>query len=201
MKCETALPLSIAAVSLFLLFPQIGQARSVEGRNLASATVTQSAAPIAGENEAKLMVPAQGVLVQRVDARKMQPGQQFRVKLSDTIQLKSGPELPNGTDLVGTIVTDHMKVNGTSRLALRFTQAKLKDGTVVPIKATIVEVLPPDYGYWASYGYQNLKDIWNARARPGTGAFSDPIWQNQFCFRDQNALMMTVSGSNNYGQN
>jgi hypothetical protein len=36
-----------------------------------------------------------------------------------------------------------MQSGGTSKLTLNFTQAKLKDGTIVPIKATIVGVYPP----------------------------------------------------------
>ena len=36
-----------------------------------------------------------------------------------------------------------MNQSGTSKLALRFTEAKLKNGQSVPIKATIVGIAPP----------------------------------------------------------
>jgi hypothetical protein len=98
----------------------------------------------AAMHEATLMVPAQALLKQSLDARKLQPGHVFKAELRDTVHLKNGPELPRGTMLIGMVSRDNMKTLGKSRLALRFTQARLKDGKVIPIKATIVGVLSPN---------------------------------------------------------
>jgi hypothetical protein len=95
------------------------------------------------------MVPAQAILENEIDARKMQPGQQFRATMSEAVRLKNGPELPRDTVLVGTIATDQMHAGGTSTLALRFSKAELRDGKVVPIEADIMGVAPPpDGGTW-----------------------------------------------------
>ncbi len=93
------------------------------------------------------MIPVDASLQRNLDARKDKPGAEFEARLNSTVHLKNGPKLPSGTMLLGTVTTDHMRVRGTSRLALRFTEAKLKDGKDIPIKATIVNVSQPNYGY------------------------------------------------------
>lgn len=45
--------------------------------------------------------------------------------------------------LVGTIATDQMRAGGTSTLALRFTEALMKTGKMVPIRADIMGVAGP----------------------------------------------------------
>jgi hypothetical protein len=143
MKREAAISLSIAAVSMSLLFPTITQAKNRNDLPTAPNVTNQTFAA----EQAKLMVPVEVTLGDNLDARKMQPGQQFKAKLGETIHLKNGPELPRGTVLIGAIGTDPMQMDGKPTLALRFTQAKLKDGKVVPIRATILEVLQPNQGH------------------------------------------------------
>ena len=95
-----------------------------------------------------MMVPAEANLAKAVDANKMQPGKQFTAKLTQTVHLKNGPALPRGTVLIGAVSTDDMQLSGSSKLALRFTQAQLSSGKTVPIKATIVGIAPsgtPEY--------------------------------------------------------
>lgn len=110
------------------------------------------------------MVPARAALVENLDADKTKPGSRFEATLSKTVKLDNGPELPEGTVLLGTVATDDMNVKGTSKLALRFTEAKLKDGMVVPIKATIVGVYKPRednfQGYPVAPGDQ-VPNSWN----------------------------------------
>jgi hypothetical protein len=84
------------------------------------------------------MVPATAMLLETLDARKMQPGADFKAKLDNKVHLANGPELPSGSVLVGTVVNDDMNIHGNVKLAVRFTEAQLKDGQTVPIKATIV---------------------------------------------------------------
>lgn len=151
MKREVALSLSIAFASIALLSPQISLARNVKGSQ-ASKNINNSA----GRREAMRMVPAQVALVKRLDAKKLQSGKQFQATLNKTIYLKNGPALPRGTKLIGTVAVDHMQAGGTSRLALRFSKAELKNGKIVPIKATIVGVFPPALNSFDYYA--NLND-------------------------------------------
>jgi hypothetical protein len=138
MKREAAISLSIAVCSLALLLPNNVQARTAKNPPDVPNTST------AGQGEAARMVPARAALVKTLDAKKMEPGQQFQATLSSKVQLKNGPELPRGTLLIGTVVNDNSQTSGTLKLALRFTQAQLKNGQTVPIRATIVGVFAPD---------------------------------------------------------
>ncbi|MFZ0743360.1 MAG: hypothetical protein WAM85_03095 [Terracidiphilus sp.] len=141
MKTGTALTLSIAAFSLAFLSPNIARSQNTQSAETSQAATNSPG----GSNEAMQMVPARAALIQNLDARRAKPGQEFRAKLSDTVHLKNGTELPHGTTLIGVVATDKMETAGQSRLALRLTQADLKDGKVVPIKATIVGVFPPEF--------------------------------------------------------
>ncbi|MGH9604785.1 MAG: hypothetical protein ACRD3N_03695 [Terracidiphilus sp.] len=140
MNRQALVSASIAAC-LIVLGPNLAQARSSAGAHSSAATMSSHA----GSQEAQRMVPARADLVKTLDARNLQAGQQFKAQLRDTIHLKNGPTLPRGTVLVGKVVTDKMNSDGqTSTFALRFTQANLKDGKSVPIKATIVGVYAPE---------------------------------------------------------
>jgi hypothetical protein len=144
-KTGAAIALSVAAFSFALVSPNFAEGQNAQNRETAQA---QQGAMNAsrGHNEAMQMVPARAALVKTLDARKARQGEQFQAKLSQTVQLKNGPKLPSGTQLIGVVGSDDMQngENGTSKLALRFTEAKLKDGKVVPIKATIVGVFAPE---------------------------------------------------------
>ena len=84
------------------------------------------------------MKQASALLVGNLDAVKDQPGSTVSAKLQGKVNLSDGTELPKGTILLGKITTDDMQQQGTKKLALRFDQARLKDGTTIPIRATIV---------------------------------------------------------------
>jgi len=96
------------------------------------------------QHEATLMKPANALLVESLDAVKNQPGYTVSAKLQGKVNLSDGTELPKGTILLGKITTDDTQ-QGAKTLALRFDQARLKDGTTVPIRATIV-------GFYAASG-------------------------------------------------
>ncbi len=137
--------ITTAAVSFALLYSQHvcaqnatpGAANSPDPPNaIASGTPTV----------ATQMVPAEAALIGKIDARKAQAGQEFRAKLSETVHLKDGTELPHGTQLIGTIASDDAQ-GDTLKLALSFTKAELKDGKVVPITAMIVGLQQPGNSY------------------------------------------------------
>jgi hypothetical protein len=100
----------------------------------------------AAHHEATLMRPASALLVGNLDAVKDQSGYTVSAKLEGKVSLSDGTELPRGTVLLGKITTDDMQQQGTSKLALRFDQARLKNGTTVPIRATIVGFYAPAEG-------------------------------------------------------
>ncbi len=144
MKLQTTLPLSIAALSLAMLLSASAQTADQYG-SMQGSTSSQSAnMPPSGMGEAMRMVPARAALNRSLNADKAKPGEDFRAILAKKVQLDNGPLLPKGTVLIGKITTDDMNESGASKLALRFTQAKLKDGQVIPIKATIVGVYQPE---------------------------------------------------------
>jgi hypothetical protein len=130
MKSLQILAIAVAAALPFSLHAQ-------------SVSQDSSSTADAGQQEATLMVPANAALLQTIDASKIESGSQFKVKLAETVHLNNGPDLHSGTILVGTVTKDGEQ-SGAPKLTLRFTQATLKDGTVVPIKATIVGVAKPD---------------------------------------------------------
>ena len=86
------------------------------------------------------------MLVNGLDAVKDQSGRTVSAKLVDKINLSNGTELPRGTVLLGKVTADDMQEQGVSKLALRFDQARLKNGTTVPVRATIVGFYSPSYG-------------------------------------------------------
>ncbi len=136
MKRKSIFTISIAFAACALLYPGSASAQNSTAASSVDPIVPTSVA----QNEASQMVAADAVLDSGIDAKKVQPGEQFQATLSDTVHLKNGTELPRDTVLVGTITTDQMGEGSTSTLALRFTQAKLKDGKVIPIQAEIMGI-------------------------------------------------------------
>lgn len=111
------------------------------------------------------MVRARAALLKDLDAKKIKANSKFEAKLADKVHLKNGKELPSGTVLIGTVTADKMSSTGLSRLAIDFTQAKLKNGTMIPIHATIVGVAGPETysadGYDVAPGDQ-MPNTWQA---------------------------------------
>jgi hypothetical protein len=97
----------------------------------------------AERQEAQEMVPAQAYLRHKIDAKDCKAGSQFTATLAKDVQLKNGPKLDRGTELIGTVATDTMHKDNT-RLALRITQARTKDGKSIPLKATVVGIYAPE---------------------------------------------------------
>jgi len=91
-----------------------------------------------GAREATQMVRARAELLRPVDAKKDQAGAPVEAKLTKRVKLTDGTELPSGTVLRGQVAADDMQAEGTSKLALRFDEARLKNGVSVKVKATIV---------------------------------------------------------------
>jgi hypothetical protein len=131
MKREAMLSLSAAVLCLFFA-PIAAQARPLD-----TSSKSMNGNISAQKAVAQRMVPAQAMLKNTLDARNARDGQQFQAALNDSVTLKNGQKLPRGTVLVGRIVADQAHPNGNSKLTLRFTQARLKGGKMIPIKAMI----------------------------------------------------------------
>jgi hypothetical protein len=144
MKTRTSLIVSLSSACLILVGSQLSGAQSPSAGTDSAAVDSHVTAEL---------VPAEVELNKTLDARKDQPGSLFEARLDGTVHLKDGTELPNGTILVGKVATDQMNSNGTSRLALQFTEAKLKDGKTIPIEATIVGISGPSESYDGSSNY------------------------------------------------
>lgn len=129
----------LAAASLVLLSPQLSQAQGTTGNS----AMKSSTAPMTGRAEAMNMVRGRAAVTDTLDAKRLKPGEQFKVRLADTVHLKDGRELPHGATLLGLVSSDNLQP-GSAKLVLTLSKAKLKDGTVIPIKATIVGVFPPE---------------------------------------------------------
>jgi hypothetical protein len=161
MKTIGHVSLSVAALSMALFLPAAYAQNSMQTDNSQNSTkwTNQEA-----HQQANEMVPAQAYLLHKLDAKNMKPGAQFTARLSETVHLKNGPELPKGTELIGKVATDEMQLKGTSKLALSINEARLKDGKMIPVKATIVGVYGPEtesqQGYNVAPGEEEAND-WN----------------------------------------
>ena len=145
---------SLTVATAFLALPLFLVAQNSQNTN----------AQDAGQSEAQRMVPANADLLNTLNSKDLHDGSTFNVKLSQTVKLDDGTRLPSGTMLLGRVATDDMQTQGTSKLAIRLTQAQLKNGKVIPIKATIVGVASPESidseGYPESAGNQ-VPNSWN----------------------------------------
>jgi hypothetical protein len=139
-----SIALSVAALSFALTAPLFAQDTSSQTSQPVplQAPPSTKVAPHAAE-QAQRMVTARAMLEKTLDAGKDKSGDTFETKLGDTVHLDNGVELPKGSMLMGKVVDDDMNVGAASKLALRFTAVRLKDGTIVPVKATIVGMYPP----------------------------------------------------------
>jgi hypothetical protein len=125
---------AVLAVAALLLTPSSLVFAQATGQN------PQAAADVASATqEANKMVSATAAFTTSVDSRSLTAGTQVKLKLQGKVRLENGPVLPSGTILVGQAVDDKSQT-GKATIALRFTEADLKNGQIVPIKATIVNV-------------------------------------------------------------
>jgi hypothetical protein len=167
MKREVAVSLCATVATLVFAFAQCAQAQdSSNPQSNSQWTDSQSnnnnGNPAEARQEAQQMVPAQVILLNDVSTKKSHEGDQVRAELrSRDVVLKNGTKLPSGTLLVGKI-TEAQASPGNVRLAMRFSDARLKDGQTVPVKATIVAIEPPgDEVDGIQQVHVSAQDVWN----------------------------------------
>jgi hypothetical protein len=132
----------LAIASVVLALPLLAYSQSATSQG--SQGTQNAQAPIRGHHEATLMKPARAVLLRSLDSVKDQNGSSIQAKLTQTVTLSNGTKLPKNSVLLGQVTQDDMHRQGMSKLALRFNEARLKDGTTVPVRATIVGYFSPN---------------------------------------------------------
>lgn len=90
------------------------------------------------------MVPARARLVHTLNAKKIKSGDPVTAKLDQTVNLPNEPSLKRNTVLVGhvdsVVASQH---HSTSKVVVTFNQAKLKNGSELPVKVTVMAVAGP----------------------------------------------------------
>jgi hypothetical protein len=112
---------------------------------LAAASVAQDAG--SGTTRQIQMVPAKAYLSKTLDAKKAKQGDPVTAKLLESIKIPDARELPSSTVLVGHI--DQVQASdkkSDSSIQVTFDKAQLKDGTQIPVKATVMQISPPNNG-------------------------------------------------------
>ena len=77
--------------------------------------------------KAREMVPAGASLTQTIDAGKVKQGDQVKATLNGKVQLKNGPELPSGTELIGQVTVDQMQNDGTYTISAGVYQCPVEE--------------------------------------------------------------------------
>jgi len=104
--------------------------------------------PVSGTQEPAphqiVMVPAKAELQKGLNAKKLKPGQTVTAKLEQTVNLPDEPALQRNTVLMGQVdAVEASQHHSNSEITVTFNQAKLKDGTVLPVKVTVMELAAP----------------------------------------------------------
>jgi hypothetical protein len=90
------------------------------------------------------MVPAKAELQKGLNAKKLRPGQTVTAKLVQTVNLPNEPALKKNTVLVGKVdAVEPSQHHSNSQITVTFNQARLKDGTVLPVKVTVMQLASP----------------------------------------------------------
>ncbi len=90
------------------------------------------------------MVSARVWLNKALDAKKAKADDLVTLKLLDDTKVSGGRDLPKNTVLLGHVDRVQASQNkGDSVMQVTFDKAQLKDGQLVPVKVTIMRILPP----------------------------------------------------------
>jgi len=117
---------------------------AISSLTLATAALALSGSAFAKAQSEKVQLVAGGAeLSSRLDSESAKAGEMIMARLTQTIKTSNGMKLPDGTELLGHVdQAQALSGNRGAELALTFDKAKMKDGKLVPIKATLVEVAP-----------------------------------------------------------
>jgi len=104
------------------------------------------------------LVSVNATLEHSLNSKDATQGQTVQAKLTDNAKTENGMKLDKGTLLLGKVEqVQKSNDNGPAKLSVTFDQAKLKDGRIVPVKATLLAVYPPNGGnYYPSTGSSSM---------------------------------------------
>lgn len=138
MKANVVSAIALAILTATAGAQQLQPVKATKSLVSASPSVTRSLSASFSMLQA---VPAKALLVNSVNSDTATVGAKVTARLTSGVKLQNGTVLAHGTRLLGTVnhVTPAAKgTNGT--VTLTFDRAELKDGTIVPVKAMIVDV-------------------------------------------------------------
>jgi hypothetical protein len=114
----------------------------------------------AGAASAQSLAGVSTQLVKPLDSETAAAGQAVAVKLNSGVKTPEGVKLPRGTELIGkvTAVTPAQKGSAAS-VTVVFTEAQLKGGKQIPVKATLLAAYPASEGVEAQYSASTMDTV------------------------------------------
>lgn len=113
-------------------------------QNNAASEAQQPASSAPAATRQIVMVPATAELQKGLNAKKLKPGETVTAKLNQKVNLPNEPALERNTVLLGHVdAVEASEHHSNSSLTVTFDQAKMKDGTVLPVKVTVMRVAAP----------------------------------------------------------
>ena len=114
----------------------------------------------AGAASAQSLAGVNTRLVKPLDSQSAAAGQVVTVKLDGSVKTPDGVKLPRGTQLIGkvTAVTPAQSGHAAS-VSIVFTEAQLKGGKQIPVKATLLAAYPGDEGVESQYSDQTMDSV------------------------------------------
>jgi hypothetical protein len=130
---------------------------------------------------------ANAVLQTQLNTKTAKPGDKVTARLTNTVHVVGGQELPRGTVLVGHV--DEVQPSndkGVSKAVLTFDNAVLKNGQQVGLKSTLIAVRPED------------TDLLNSFPRPIGSVDQEPTSRHGYELKsnivDPNSGTLTADG-------
>lgn len=130
---------------------------------LSLATVALGLAPALAAPAAMLsshlhLMSANAQLSRALNSSRVSVGQRVTARLTMDLHTRKGLWLPRNAQLIGKVSQLQSGHGKMTRIALVFTSARLKDGHVIPIKATLLGAMPPfaDGSYGSSDNFPDL---------------------------------------------
>jgi hypothetical protein len=132
--------------------------RSFRLAALSLATVAMGLAPALAAPSPNLpsnlhLMSTNARLNRAINSSRVSVGQRVTARLTMDLHTRHGIFLPRNAQLIGKVSQLQSGHGKMTRIALVFTRARLKDGHVIPIKATLLGAMPPFAGGY--YGSSN----------------------------------------------
>jgi len=102
---------------------------------------------VLAQSPATQLMSGYAELGKTLDTKSATSGEMIEARLAGSIQTTDGMKFPGGTELIGHVDQVQASHNGSeAKITITFDKAKLKDGKIIDIKATLIEVNSPDLG-------------------------------------------------------